>query len=232
MSDMKIGIMQPYFLPYIGYWQLMNAVDRYVIYDDVAYIKQGWINRNRMLLNGKEFLFSIPLAGASSFKNINEIAIALVKSRLLKTIAQGYAKAPFYDTVFPLIGDIINYEEQNLARYVTHSIRAVADYLGIKTELVLSSEIDKDSSLRAQDKVLDMCQTLGATEYFNAIGGQQLYSREEFLSAGIALRFLKTNPIVYQQFNNKFVPLLSILDVMMFNSVENISAMLVNYELV
>lgn len=228
---MKLGIMQPYFLPYIGYWQLLNVVDKYVIYDDIAYIKQGWINRNRMLLNGKEFLFSISLADASSFKNINQIEIIPKKNKLLKTIEQAYKKAPFFTTVFPFIESIINHQERNLSQYVTHSIRTIAKYLRIQTQIVISSEIDKDNSLKAQDKVINICQKLSATEYFNTMGGQELYSKAAFMEKGIALVFLKTNICMYKQYKNEFVPGLSILDVMMFNSLDKIEAMLKNYEL-
>lgn len=228
---MKLGIMQPYFFPYIGYWQLLNAVDTYVIYDDVAYIKQGWINRNRMLLNGKDFMFSLPLIEASSFKNINQIDIVAGSPKFLKSIEQAYAKAPYFHQVFPLVYSIINYEDHNLARYVTNSIHRVADYLHISTKLLVSSDIDKNNALKGQDKVLHISEMLGATQYYNAIGGQELYSKEDFSKRNISLVFLKTNPIVYKQFKNDFVPWLSILDVMMFNSVEEIQGMLNNYEL-
>jgi len=228
---MKLGIMQPYFLPYIGYWQLLNAVDIYVIYDDVAYIKQGWINRNRMLLNGKEFLFSLSLADASSFKNINQIEIIDGNSKLLKTVEHAYAKAPYFKQIFPLMSCIVHHENRNLAEYVTYSIRAVADYLKIRTRLVMSSEIDKDNSLKGQEKVQNICERLNASHYYNAVGGRELYSKDFFSKKNITLQFLKTNPINYKQFRNDFVPWLSILDVMMFNSVEEIQEMLNQYEL-
>jgi hypothetical protein len=228
---MKLGIMQPYFLPYIGYWQLLNAVDTYVIYDDVAYIKQGWVNRNRMLVNGKDFLFSLPLIDASSFKNINQIDIMAANPKLLKTIEQAYAKAPYFKQVFPLVISIVNHADRNLAGYVTNSIGSVADYLQIRTKILVSSDIDKDNDLKGQEKVLHICEKLGATRYYNAVGGQELYSKEEFAWKNISLMFLKTNPITYKQFKNEFVPGLSILDVMMFNSVEEIQGLLNQYEL-
>lgn len=228
---MKIGIMQPYFFPYLGYWQLMNAVDKYIIYDDVAYIKQGWINRNFMLLNGQKYLFTVPVTDASSFKNINQLDIASKPDKLLRTIEQGYAKAPFFGDVYPLVQSVINYPEQNLAKYVVNSMHAVAKYLKIETELLLSSEMEKDNTLKGQDKVLHICQKMMASEYYNASGGQELYSREVFLNRGILLKFLKSKPVEYKQFKNDFIPWLSVLDVMMFNSITEIRSMLEQYEL-
>lgn len=228
---MKLGIMQPYFLPYIGYFQLIKAVDKYVIYDDVNFIKGGWINRNRILLNGNAFMINIPMQGASPFKKINEINIGENKGKLLRTIEQAYHKAPRLDEVFPLISDIIQYDTGNLAFFLSNSLIKIKEYLQIKTEILLSSEIKKNNKLKSQDKVIAICKLLEASEYFNAIGGMELYDKKVFSKNNIELKFLKSKPIEYKQFNNEFVPWLSILDVMMFNSVEEINTMLDNYEL-
>ena len=231
---MKVGIMQPHFLPYIGYWQLLNAVDKYVIYDDVNFIKGGWINRNRMLVNGEPKLFNIQMQGASPNKLINEIEVSnnkVWKKKLLKTIENSYRKAPFYTDVFPIIEEIINYDECNLAKYLANSIKKVCNYLNIETELIVSSTLYKDNSLKAQEKVIAICKELKATEYYNAIGGQELYSYENFGADGIKLSFLKTNEIIYKQFDNSFISNLSILDILMFNSIEEIKSFLENYEL-
>lgn len=232
---MKLGIMQPYFLPYIGYWQLLNAVDKYIIYDDVNYIKGGWINRNRILINKEAKYFTIKLNGASSNKLINEVEVStdkIYKKKMLKTVEESYKKAPFFDRVFPIIEEIIENEEDNLAKYLKYSIEKICNYLEIKTELLLSSELEKDNSLRGKDKVISVCKKMGATEYYNAIGGQELYSFEEFKNNGIELKFLKTEEIIYKQFTNEFIPNLSILDVMMFNSKEKVKEFLENYTLI
>lgn len=232
---MKVGIMQPYFVPYIGYWQLMNAVDRYVIYDDVNYIKGGWINRNRILVNGKLTYFNIPMLGASPNKLINEVCVntndALI-SKNLRTIEAAYKKAPYFSTVYPMIEKILLSNKECISEFIADSFRIINAYLGIETELILSSTLKKDCSLKSQDKVLAICQELGATEYYNAIGGQELYSFSDFAERGIKLSFLKTDTIVYKQFGEKFEPNLSIIDVMMFNSVEQIKKMLGEYSLV
>ena len=232
---MKIGIMQPYFLPYIGYWQLLNAVDKYVIYDDVNFIKGGWINRNRMLVNGEPKLFNIQMQGASPNKLINEIEVSnntVWKKKLLKTIENSYRKAPFYTDVFPIIEEIINYDECNLAKYLANSIKKVCNYLNIETELIVSSTLYKDNSLKAQEKVIEICKELKATEYYNAIGGQELYSYEEFKDVDIKLSFLKSNEIKYKQLKDEFVANLSILDVLMFNSINDVRNFLNQYELI
>ena len=103
---MKIAIMQPYFFPYLGYWQLMNIVDKFVIYDDVNYIKRGWINRNRILVEGKPFYIHVPVMKASQNKIINEMEVFVdssLRKKELKTIELAYKKAPFFDSVYPLI---------------------------------------------------------------------------------------------------------------------------------
>ena len=230
---MKLGIMQPYFLPYIGYLQLMKIVDKYVIYDDVNFIKRGWINKNDILLNSQSFLFTLNLLGASQNKLINEILVSDNQLKLLKTIQSAYQKAPYFSTVFPMVEKIIGYEDKNLARYIGNSLIQIVNYLQFDTELIYSSDIqEKDNSLRAQDKVLNICAVMGATEYINAIGGMELYSKERFSKRNIKLSFLKTQPVEYKQLNNLFVPYLSILDVLMFNSIEQIYELLEQYELV
>ena len=232
---MKIGIMQPYFLPYIGYWQLLNAVDKYVIYDDVNYIKGGWINRNRILINKEAKYFNVKLNGASPNKLINEVEVSLdevYQKKLLKTVEENYKKAPFFNEVFPVIQKIIENKETNLAKYLEYSIKEICSYLDIKTEILISSHLEKNNSLKGKDKVKEICEKLGGSEYYNAIGGQELYSFEEFKSNGIELKFLKTEEINYQQFSNEFVLYLSILDVMMFNSKEKVKEILNNYSLI
>jgi hypothetical protein len=231
---MKLGIMQPYFFPYIGYWQLINAVEKYIIYDDVNYIKRGWLNRNKILVNGEGKLIILQTRNASQNKLINQTEVIgnpIYNMNLLKTLETYYKKAPHYKDVFPVIESIITLDEKNLARYLEFLIRRVSEYLSIDTELIVSSTITKNNDLRGQDKVIEICKVFGADEYINAIGGQALYSPEDFVAQGIQLKFLKTGEIRYQQFKNEFVQNLSIIDVMMFNSIEEVKKMLEKYEL-
>jgi len=202
-----------------------------VIYDDVNYIKGGWINRNKILLNNRDFLLNLNLKESSSFKKINEIEIGNNGDKLLKTIMQAYKKAPYYSQAYPLIEQIINYSGNNLAKFLANSIILVSEYLGIKTEFVISSDLQKNNELKGQEKVISICETLDASEYYNAIGGQELYSKNVFEEKSIKLFFLKTNPIHYQQFDNEFIPNLSIIDVIMFNPTQQINKMLNEYEL-
>ena len=232
---MKIAIMQPYFFPYIGYFQLINAVDAFVIYDDVNYIKKGWINRNNILVNNTSCLFSLPLQNASQNKRINEISVSELnrwKNDFLKTIRSCYKKAPFYNTVYPILERILNFEESNLAIYIHYSIKQLCDYLKIDTQLITSSEIIKNNDLRGQDKIIDICMRLHATEYVNAIGGLELYNKDQFDKNKINLHFIKSEKIIYKQFNAEFIPSLSVIDVIMFNSVETTKEFLNKFELV
>jgi hypothetical protein len=231
---MKLGIMQPYFFPYIGYWQLINAVEKYVICDDVNFIKGGWVNRNKILINGKGKLINLRMHNASQNKFINQVEVLgnpVYNKELLKTLEICYKKAPHYEDVFPVIESIIKLDERNLARYLEFSIRRVCEYLSIGPDFIVSSTITKNCNLRRQDKVIEICKIIGADEYINAIGGQALYFPEDFAAQGIQLKFLKTGEIRYQQFKNKFVKNLSIIDVMMFNSIKEVKKMLEKYEL-
>lgn len=232
---MRVAIMQPYFMPYIGYFQLINAVDVFVIYDDVNYIKKGWINRNTILVNNKSFLFSVSLKDASQNKLINEISVSDVnkwKKDLLKTLNLSYKKAPFYEDVFPMLERIISFEESNLAAYIMYSIQELCDYLKIDTQLVRSSEIGKNNDLKGESKIIDICVQLNASEYINAIGGMELYTKAHFMEKKINLHFLKSENIAYKQFKDEFRPWLSIIDVIMFNSIEESRKFLNKFELI
>jgi hypothetical protein len=228
---MKVGIMQPYFVPYLGYFQLINAVDTFVIYDDVNFIKQGWINRNRILLDEKPFLFHLQLSGVSSFKKINEIGLGKNRFKVLKTIQAAYNKAPYYLPTIALLDQIFNFETNNLSEFITNSLNLICKYLNIRTKLILSSEIDKCNDLKGQDKVIEICKILNATSYINSYGGQDLYSKQVFHEVGLNLLFLQSDDIIYNQFSLNFIPALSIVDVMMFNSPDSISGLLLRFEL-
>lgn len=231
---MKIAIMQPYFFPYIGYWQLINAVDKFVIYDNIQYTKKGWINRNRFLLNGKDEIFSIPLKKDSDYKNVVEriISPTFDKRSLISKFQNAYHKAPFKKEVLPLLEKIIYYENNNLFEYIYNSVLEICDYLEIKTEIIISSKINIDHSAKSKDKVIAIVKALNGSEYINPIGGVELYDKEEFESNGIKLNFLKANEIKYNQNMETFIPWLSILDVLMFNSKEEIKRMLEDYTLI
>jgi hypothetical protein len=227
--------MQPYFLPYIGYWQLINAVDTFVILDDVNYINKGWINRNNILVNEQAKLFTIPLTDASQNKKINEISISddsKWSASLLKTIEYNYKKAPFYNQIFPLIEESVLFSDKNLSAFIYNSIKIVCNYLNIETQIIPSSSVYSNSELKSSARILDICIKANADEYINPIGGTELYQKEAFLGKGINLHFLKTSEIRYSQFSDTFIPWLSILDVMMFNSPDEIKSILEKHSLI
>ena len=234
---MKLGIMQPYIFPYAGYFQLVKAVDKFVIYDDVNFIKQGWINRNNILLNGKGVLFTIPLEDASSFRRINEIGLPVQlyekwKIKFKMTLSMAYSKAPFFKETFSLVTSILETEERTIANLAGTSIAKICEYLKIYTHILPSSSIYNNSQLSGKERVIDICRREGATEYVNAQGGQELYSKDFFFNHGISLSFIKFQPIPYLQFKSEFVPYLSIIDALMFNSAEKMQNLLNQYELV
>lgn len=227
---MRISVMQPYIFPYIGYFHLIRDADVFVVFDDVNFIKRSWINRNRILLNNREYLFSLHLSKASSSKKINEIELGDNRGRLVKTFRQAYLHAPYYSKVMPLIEDLMLCEEKQLATYLMYQLKSISSYLGLPTRFALSSAVAKDNNLRSQEKILAICEALGASAYSNAIGGQHLYSERDFAERGIDLKFIQPNLIEYRQFGAEFVPWLSIIDVMMFNSKVQIRNMLDAYQ--
>lgn len=232
---MKLGLMQPYFMPYIGYWQRIKAVDRHVIYDDVNYIKNGWMNHNRILLNGEEHLFNIPLIGASPNKLINEVGVnnsPKVQDKMLKTLEQGYKKSRYFYEAMSCLEPILKSPETNLAKYLEFQIREICKYMGIETELLMSSSIDKDNSLKGRDKVVAICKTQGAEIYYNALSGDHLYDKTDFANEGIQLVFIRDRGSVqYTQRSKEFIPSLSIIDVLMNCSKEELGDLLEDYEL-
>ena len=220
---MTLGIMQPYFFPYIGYWQLMGAVDLYVLCDNFQYTRKGWIRRNRILLDGTDRLISLPLRKGSYYVDISDKYLSEDSAQdmetLLNQIQAAYAKAPQFDAVFPFLRECLCCEEDNLFRFLLHTIRKVEEYLGIDTEIIPSSGIQMDHSLKKQDRVIEMCRVMGASTYINSIGGAELYDKQEFQRNGVELKFLKRDDdIEYRQFGDHFLPDLSIIDVMMFNT--------------
>lgn len=218
---MKLAIMQPYFLPYIGYFQLMAAVDKFVVFDDVNYINRGWINRNRLLLNGETHTFTVPLRAASQNKLIYEIELPdddRWRDKLLRTLHQAYGKAPYYGQVVSLLERVINYSTRRLDEYLLNSLREVTRYLPLNVELVASSRIYDNAQLKAQERIFDICRQEQASTYINAIGGLELYDREHFAQHDISLLFLKSRPISYPQDKFNHVAWLSIIDVLMFNA--------------
>jgi len=233
---MKLAIMQPYFMPYIGYFQLINSVDQFIIYDNIQYTKKGWINRNRILVNGKDQLITLSIKKDSDYLNVVERELSESwdkdKNKMINIIKSSYSKSPHFQEVSELLSKCLNNPEKNLFKFIYDSIVLINDYLDIKTPIVISSSINADHTLKSQDKVLSLCKAQNASVYINSIGGVELYDKTTFKQNGIELNFIKSYPIKYKQFNNEFVSWLSIIDVMMFNSKEQIQEYLNKYTLV
>lgn len=224
----KIAIMQPYFFPYIGYFQLINAVDEFVVYDNIQYTKKGWINRNRFLLNGKDQYFTLPLKKDSDYLNINERHLAddynKLNERQLRKLENAYRKAPYLKEVMPLLSECFLCQKDNLFDFIYNSIEKVNNFLGIETKITISSGIEKNNVLhKGVERVKNICKILSADSYLNPIGGIVLYNKIDFEKNEIRLNFLKTNNIQYTQFKNDFIPFLSIIDILMFNSKEEVN---------
>ncbi|QTN30585.1 WbqC family protein [Rhodoferax sp. AJA081-3] len=231
VSGKRLAIMQPYFLPHLGYFQLIAAVDKLVIYDDVNFINAGWINRNRILLNGAPHMFTVPLQAASQNKLIHEIGLAQDdrwRDKTLRTIALHYKKAPRYLEVMPMLERIFKYPVTRLDTFILHSLEEVMRYVGLRTVIQPSSQIYGNRELRGQARILDICKIEGAQVYVNTPGGRDLYDCETFKANGIQLKFLGSKPIVYDQKQGEFFGSLSVIDVLMFNDLQAIQKMLGN----
>lgn len=228
--------MQPYLFPYIGYFQLINWADVFVLYNDAQFIKGGWINRNNILVNNQKHLFNFSLEKSSTFSKINEREFdtkkfEFEKKKFLKTISLSYSKAPFYTSIYHLLESTLNSFTKNLSESIYISHKNICDHLQINTTFIPSENLQYNRNESAEKKVIAMCKELQGSYYTNPIGGIELYSKEVFNSQGLQLSFLKTKPIEYKQFNNTFFPWLSIIDILMFNSIDEIKTMLEQYEL-
>jgi len=229
--------MQPYLFPYLGYFQLLHAVDRFVVYDDVAFIKQGWINRNRILINGQPSYFTVPVKHASSFARIQDTVVdddrqhARWVEKTLKTIDHAYRRAPEFGRVFPVVEAVLTSPTRRVAELAAASVKAVMPLLGLRTDWVESSARYGNAHLKGEDRVLAICRAEGATDYVNVAGGRELYGPERFAAEGIRLHFVQSRPVEYRQFHDPFVPGLSIIDLLMFNRQAAARELVTQYDL-
>jgi hypothetical protein len=231
-----LAVMQPYLFPYLGYFQLMAAADKFVLYDDVNYIKQGWVNRNRLLVNGQAHLFTLPVKNASSFMLIRDMELepqlfGKWRDKFLRLVAQAYSRAPQLAAILAMLDDVMGKPHNRLTDLLLEGIRSSMGHMGLRTELVTSSTIYQNSHLAGQERILDICAQEGARCYVNAIGGKDLYQHDAFAARGIALSFVRGRLPEYKQGKAPFVPGLSVLDVMMFVPQDELSTMLQAYDL-
>jgi len=229
---MSFAVMQPYLFPYLGYYQLVSAVDKFVFYDDVTFIKGGYINRNNILSNGKAQRFTIPVPGMSSNTLINQLNFDGNVKKTLKTIAQSYKKAPYFEHVFPLIEVVLNDENRRVDHICAKSISVVFEYLDINKDFHFSSELEYNRDLSAADKLIAMASLLKSNDYINSPGGKSLYNKEYFAEKKICLSFIEIEKYEYSQNTDEFIPHLSIIDILMWNNKEQVVELLTKYKLV
>lgn len=234
---MTIAGMQPYFFPYIGYWQLINAVDVFIVYDDGKMITDGWMHKNRILGPDKHTPTTIGLLLKD--KSVNHRIFEIERHidarntrKIIRSLETTYGHSPHYVETMQLLRPLLNDEEPNMSRYLTHCLHAVCDHLGITTRFVISSTIDKTGLDHFMDKVERLGKTIGITDFINPIGGKEIYDKAEWKRRGLSLTFLqRRDTIRYQQFGPEFVPDLSIIDMLMFCSVDEIRQILDEYDL-
>ena len=236
---MTIAVMQPYIFPYLGYYQLVSAVDSFVFFDDVNFIMKGWINRNRILQQSESYRFTIPLNKASQNRMINEIEIAdysIWRKDFLKLIEFNYKKAPFYMFIQKWVHDFLYSKDYRLiGELASDSVRNISAFLELPTQFLFSSQLkyQDDEIQNGQDKVIRICDLLGANKYINPQNGAEIYDYDAFDHKGISLNFIRMDEIIYNQMGKeKFEGSLSIIDVLMFNDIERVRELLSCYTLI
>lgn len=232
----RLAIMQPYLFPYLGYYQLIAAVDKFVVYDDVAFINRSWINRNQILVNGRAQLFTVPLSHASQNRRICEIELSAGeyrrwRNRFVKTVDAAYGRAPQFGPTRALLDSVLGCGAQTIGELARRSVEVVSATLGLTARIEPSSRIYGNGQLKAQERILDICMRERATLYINPQGGRALYASEDFIRREMALRFIRSRLPAYRQFGHPFVTALSILDVLMFNPIETVRGMMAEYDL-
>ena len=227
-----LAVMQPYLLPYLPYFQLIGAVDEFVVLDDVNFINRGWINRNNILLGNQSHRITLQLQGASQNKLINAIRVGDNAEKLLGTLRHAYLRAPNFARVYPVLESAFMQSEKNLARYLVTALEVTCRSLGIATPFLFSSDIEVSEGAAGQRRILDICRQQGAQRYINPIGGRELYDRSAFSAAGIELFFLQGEPEPYPQYAEPFLPGLSVIDAMMFCTPADMEQRLTQFRLV
>lgn len=233
---MKLAIMQPYLFPYLGYFQLISAVDSFIVLDDVQYRKGGWINRNKICIHEQPYIFTFSLKKDSTFLNINQRyfsdSFQKEKDYFIQTLHHNYRRAPYYSQTMLILERIFYQNEKNLSLFITSSLKILCDYLSISTSFQLSSNIDKMVDVKGENRVIKIIKSVGASTYINAINGMELYSKNRFYKEGIKLKFIKMKEILYDQQSDMFIPNLSIIDVLMYNGRNKTEKFLLQYELI
>ena len=222
---MKLGIMQPYFLPYIGYFQLLKEVDQFILLDEVQYIRHGWIERNRILKPSRDDwqYIKVPLLKHERETLIKDIRIDNSKDwrRTMMAQVMHYRKGnPRYKSATELLEKALDIDTDSITQLNAHSLKVFALALGITTPIHIYSEMNLqiEEVVSAGDWALNISQSLGANGYINPINGKELFHHKSFAEAGSRLQFLQANEVKYSQRNNEFIPYLSIVDMVLNTS--------------
>lgn len=236
---MKIGIMQPYFMPYLGYFSLIKHTDEFILFDPVQFIRHGWIERNRTLKQNEGWQYvQVPLVKSGRDTLIKDIEINNNTKWADKMLAQlqHYKKtAPYYFATIKVLQEIFSQEYTDIVSLNHASLKAVCEYLGIDANFKVFSQMGLEiETPNAPDEwALNICKALSnIDEYWNPIGGTSFFDKQKYTDAGIELKFHNVSLEEYEQKRTPFEAGLSIIDVMMFNSPEEINTMLDNYELI
>jgi hypothetical protein len=231
-----LAVMQPYLFPHLGYFHLIEASNLLIFYDDVNFIKKGWINRNRILANGSDQLFTVPLHKASQNRLINETLVARDGGWMHKfnqTIIHSYQKAPFFQPVHNLITTTLFCDYASIADLAIQSIANTYQYLEIPLHYTRSSACSPMSKgLDKAERLIQLCKQMNFLRYVNSPGGEKLYCKNHFKANGIELGFLKSDFKPYRQYGHIFTPSLSIIDVLMFNEPARVRQLLTTYEVI
>ena len=235
---MKLGIMQPYFFPYLGYFSLIKNTDKWVVFDTPQYINKGWVNRNRVLSPSKEGFsyITVPVVKHSRDIRIKDVLIDHSRDWKAKIMGQMdyYRKhAPHYMETKEILDELFRRDIDGISELNIAALDMVCGYLGIAFDYsVFSGNTMGIDSVGGPDEwSLEISKKMGASIYVNPPGGRSFFNKEKFDKAGIGLRFLTQRLSIYNTYPYNFVPGLSIIDVMMFNSPTDINNMLEDYEL-
>jgi hypothetical protein len=222
---MKVGVMQPYFLPYFGYFQLINAVDVYVNLDHVSFMKRSYMVRN-ILKNDVKINLSVIKAShrkkcKDTYVDINDVFIRKFKNKLHHL----YVKNKNYKTITNhIIEPCLNNQEVTVSRFNLDFIKSICVYLEIDTQIIDTSYGLTEN--KKQEGIIDIVKHFNGTEYINAIGGQNLYNKESFKKNNIDLHFLKMESTTFDN------PFLSTLDIIFRYERKMIINNLKNYTLI
>jgi hypothetical protein len=251
----SVAIMQPYTFPYLGYFQMIDAADHFVLYDDLQFSRSGWVHRNRLLrVNGRPFYFTLPARPTSHTAHIRDVELAPMPWRqyLLKSVEANYHRCPYFTSIWPMFEQVVGLETSSLAEFAKHSVVEVARYLGIETpidpdppfgdieaRLVAHSddlerafpEIRLSAPSRKLVRVIALVNAVNADTLINLSGGAALYPRDEFKRNGLRVRFINMDDFEYEQRSTRFWPRLSILDVLMNCGLDTTRSMLDRYQL-